>query len=374
MTVTADRREAMHEFLNSAGWAGAELSPLPGDASTRRYLRAAHRGRHAMLMDQPQNAEAPQCPAQATPEQRRALGYNAIARLAGADCGRFVAVADYLRRRGLSAPMVYAADVDHGFVLLEDLGDDLYANVLEGDAGDERALYSGAIDALARLHTEAAPEELTTSKPLHVYDETSLLAETDLMTQWFMPLALGRAATESERAEHREIWTDVLRQLPKSPPVFVHRDYHAQNLFWLPNRDGAARVGMIDFQDAVAGTKGYDLISLLEDARRDVSRSLAGAMTSRYVDQARQTGVDIDEDALRAEMAVMAAQRNAKIVGIFTRLHTRDGKPRYLDYIPRVWHYLEHDLQHPALAPLKTWYDRNIPATARTNFRVGELV
>jgi hypothetical protein len=372
--VNAERREAMDEFLKSAGWAGAELSPLPGDASTRHYLRAAHGGRQAMLMDQPQNAESPQCPPAATPQERRALGYNAIARLAGADCGRFVAAADYLRRRGLSAPMVYAADVNRGFVLLEDLGDDLYANVLDGGAEDEHALYSGAIDALARLHSECAPDTLNGNKPLYAYDETALLAETDLMTEWFMPLALGRAATEDERTEHREIWSGVLGQLPTPSPVFVHRDYHAQNLFWLGNRDGAARVGMIDFQDAVAGARSYDLISLLEDARRDVSPALASAMTSRYLDEARKLGVDIDEEVLRAEMAVMAAQRNAKIVGIFARLNSRDGKPRYLGYLPRVWAYLENDLQHPALAPLKTWYDRNIPAAARTNFVVGELV
>jgi hypothetical protein len=347
---------------------------LPGDASTRRYLRAADRGRQAMLMDQPQNAEAPQCPREATPEQRRALGYNAVARLAGADCGRFVAVADYLRHRGLSAPMVHAADVEQGFVLLEDLGDDLYANVLDDGAGDEHALYSGAIDALAWLHAEAAPDALTGGKPLHAYDETAQLAETDLMTEWFMPLALGRAANEDERIEHREIWAEALRQLPKSASVFVHRDYHAQNLFWLANRDSAARVGMIDFQDAVSGTKSYDLISLLEDARRDVSPALAAEMTARYLDRARQIGVELDEDALRAEMAVMAAQRNAKIVGIFSRLNSRDNKPRYLGYLPRVWGYLENDLKHPALTRLKTWYDRNIPIAARTKFRVGELV
>lgn len=372
--MKADRHEAMQEFLKSAGWTGAELSPLPGDASTRRYLRAAHRGRHAMLMDQPQNAEAPQCPPDATPEQRRALGYNAVARLAGADCGRFVAAADYLRRRGLSAPMVYAADVALGFVLLEDLGDDLYANVLDGGAGDEHALYSGAIDALAHLHTEAAPDSLTAGKSLHAYDETALLAETDLMTEWFLPLALGRSATDQEQAEHRDLWANILRQMPQSPSVFVHRDYHAQNLFWLPNRNNVARVGMIDFQDAVAGTKSYDLISLLEDARRDVSPALAAAMTARYVNQARQLGVKVDEESLRAEMAVMAAQRNAKIVGIFSRLNSRDGKPRYLGYLPRVWNYLENDLQHPVLAPLRAWYDRNIPAAARTRKRIGELV
>jgi hypothetical protein len=356
----------MQEFLDDAGWGSAALSPLPGDASTRRYLRLHRGGESAMLMDQPQNAEAPQSPANATPEQRRALGYNAVARLAGADCGRFVAVADFLRQRGLSAPDVYAADVKSGFVLIEDLGDDLYANVLSnGHAGEEPALYTAAIDALATLHRDTAPAALGNNKPLHAYDETALLAETDLMTEWFIPLALGRHVSEDEREEHRTLWRETLRSALNAPPVFVHRDYHAQNLFWLPEREGAARVGMIDFQDAVAGTTSYDLISLLEDARRDVAPELAEAMTQRYIDARQKTDSTFAAEDYRAQAAAMAAQRNAKIAGIFARLYKRDGKPRYLSYLPRVWGYIERDLQHPTLASLKRWYDRKIPADAR---------
>src|SRR3954469_2602376 len=180
--MSPERREAMTEFLRVAGWSDAVLSPLPGDASTRRYVRLHRGGEGAMLMDQPQNAEAPQFPRDASPDERRALGYNAVARLAGADCARFVAVADFLRARGLSAPHVYAADAKNGFVLIEDLGDDLYANVLSnGHAGEEPALYAAAIDALAKLHDETAPAALANGKPLHAYDETALLAETDLM-------------------------------------------------------------------------------------------------------------------------------------------------------------------------------------------------
>src|SRR2546423_11464734 len=179
--MNPERRAAMQEFLKRASWGGAAWSPLPGDASTRRYIRLDHEGGSAMLMDQPQNAEAPQCPPGATSEERKALGYNAVARLAGADCARFVAVADFLRGRGLSAPMVYAADVTNGFVLIEDLGDDLYANVLSnGHGGEEHALYAAAIDALGTLHSETAPAGLGGGKPLHAYDETALLAETDL--------------------------------------------------------------------------------------------------------------------------------------------------------------------------------------------------
>jgi N-acetylmuramate 1-kinase len=329
-------------------------------------VRAQLNGRKAMLMDQPQGAETPACPPGATEEQRRAMGYNAIARLAGADVGRFVAAADFLRARGLSAPQIYATDSKNGFALIEDLGDGLYADVLT-NGGDENALYGAAIDALARIHAEGAPAMLPADKPLHAYDDVALVAETDLMTQWFMPVALGRDASEAEVSEHRTLWRETLAPVLASPAVFVHRDYHAQNLIWLPEREGVARAGMIDFQDAVAGTRSYDLISLVEDARRDVEPSLAEAMTTRYLEKMRAQGCPLDEDAYRAEMAVMAAQRNAKIAGIFARLYKRDGKPRYLSYLPRVWGYLNRDLEHPALAPLKAWYERVIPREVRGN-------
>ena len=370
--MTPERREIMDVFLRDAGWGAANVAPLSGDASTRRYARLMLNDRSAMLMDQPQNAEAPQCPPGATPEQRRVLGYNAIARLAGGDCRRFIATAEFLRSKGLSAPRIYAADIANGFVLIEDLGDDLYATVLAGD-GDEYGLYAAAIDALVQLHRDDAPQTLAYGKPLYAYDETALLAETDLLTEWFIPVAVGRTVSEDERLELRELWRNTLQSALASPCVFVHRDYHAQNLFWLPEREGAARVGMIDFQDAVAGTNTYDLISLLEDARRDVAPELAEAITERYLANMQQSGAMLDEEHYRAEAAIMAAQRNAKIVGIFARLYKRDKKPRYLSFLPRVWRYLSRDLEHPALAGVKDWYDRRIPADRRGRFRVEEM-
>jgi aminoglycoside/choline kinase family phosphotransferase len=355
----SERLEQARTFLDGAGWRGAEIAPRPGDASTRSYARVTHGARKAMLMDQPQAAETPAAPANATPDERRALGYNAVARLAGADTARFAAVADHLRGQGLSAPEIYAADHGRGFVLLEDLGDDLYAEVV-ANGGDERKLYESAAEVLAGLHAQEAPATLPPDKPLHAYDETALVAETDLMTQWFLPLALEREARDEEVAGHRALWADAIRTAREASPVLVHRDYHAQNLIWLPEREGLKRVGLIDFQDAVAGTRAYDLISLVEDARRDVAPEIAEAATKRYL---AATGAD--EDATRAQMAVMAAQRNAKIAGIFARLHKRDGKPRYLSYLPRVWGYLNKDLEHPALAPLKSWYDSTIPREKR---------
>jgi aminoglycoside/choline kinase family phosphotransferase len=353
----------MDAFLKSAGWSAAATTPMSGDASTRRYIRLDLAGRKAMLMDQPQSAEAPAAPAHATPEERRALGYNAVARLAGADVARFVAASNYLRAQGLSAPEIYASDPAKGFAIIEDLGDALYADV--AGTFDERELYAAAAEVLARLHADGAPEVLPPDKALHAYDETAMSAEVDLLTEWFIPVVLGRAATADEIAEHRALWRTTLQEALKPSPVFVHRDYHAQNLLWLPSRGGLARVGLIDFQDAVAGSRAYDLISLTEDARRDVAPEIGEATTVHYLKSMREQGTPLDEAVYRSQMSVMAAQRNAKIAGIFARLHKRDAKPRYLGYLPRVWGYLNRDLEDPALRGLKAWYDRTIPRERR---------
>ena len=353
------------EFLRRSGWGDAAVAPLPGDASTRSYARLTHNERRAMLMNQPQGAEAPTAPADADEATRRALGYNAVARLAGADCRRFAAVADYLRARGLGAPQIHAADHAQGLMVLEDLGDALFTDVIPIGAPEEE-LYKAAVEVLARLHKERAPALLAEDVPLFVYDDVALIAETDLMLEWFLPLALDRAATEAEYKEHRALWQAALAAIADSEPVFVHRDYHAQNLMWLPERTGLARVGLIDFQDAVAGSRAYDLISLTEDARRDVSPALAEIATAHYLSVMRAQGTSLDENHFRAEMAVMAAQRNAKIVGIFARLYKRDGKRRYLAYLPRVWNYLERDLSHPLMSDLRAWYDRVLPKARRS--------
>jgi aminoglycoside/choline kinase family phosphotransferase len=364
MKVVNSRSHAMTAFLSDSGWGAAEHQPLPGDASTRHYIRLHLGACTAMLMDQPDAAEAPAAPPDATPQDRRALGYNALARLAGTDCARFVAASRYLRGRGLAAPEIYAADTAQGFLLLEDLGIALYTDIL-ADGGDERALYEGAIDGLVRLHADPAPAMLAPDKPLFAYDETALIAEVDLLTEWFFPAALGHPADSSAIAEHRALWREVLEGIAGGTRVFVHRDYHAQNLLWRGDRSGLARTGMIDFQDALAGSPAYDLVSLLEDARRDVAPELAGAMTDRYIARSRAHGAILDREHLRAEAALLAAQRNAKIIGIFARLAKRDGKPHYLAHLPRVWRYMEQDLSHPGLRRLKHWYDRNIPADAR---------
>jgi aminoglycoside/choline kinase family phosphotransferase len=360
----SERQAAMKDFLARAGWGAASVSALPGDASTRHYARLAMDGRKAMLMNQPQDAEGAVAPPGASEEARKALGYNALARLAGADCARFAAAAAWLRGHGLAAPDIYAADHGQGFIILEDLGDALFAEVL-AEGGDEKQLYEAAVEVLAKIHAHDAPASLSADKPLFDYDQAALMAETDLLTEWFLPLALGRKATDQEVAEHRALWRAALAGISGSRRVFVHRDYHAENLLWLPRGHGVARVGLIDFQDAVAGSPAYDLISLIEDARRDVSPELAQAATAHYLAAMRAQGTPLDETAFRHEMAVMAAQRNTKIVGVFARLYKRDGKQRYLAFLPRVWATLERDLAHPALGDMRAWYDRVIPKDKR---------
>ena len=362
MQMGMTREEQMREFLATNGWGDTAVTVLPGDASTRRYFRLASASRKALLMDQPQGAETPAAAADASAEARRALGYNAVARLAGADIGRFAEVARYLRNRCLSAPDIFAIDTVQGFMVLEDLGDALFADVVAG--GDEAALYNNAMEVLARLHAEPAPQAMG-AMPLFAYDETALLAEIDLLTQWYLPYALNRDATADEIAEHRALWRAALAGIAAAPRVFVHRDYHAQNLLWLPQRLGPGRTGLIDFQDAVAGSRAYDIVSLLEDARRDVDPAVAKSALQHYLDSMAAQGTPVDETAFAAEIAAMAAQRNAKIVGIFARLFRRDDKPRYLALLPRVWGHLTSDLAHPSLAPLRAWFDRTIPLETR---------
>jgi len=362
--MSTDRQAEIDAFLSSVGWGAATRTALPGDASTRRYVRLDLNGRKAMLMDQLLSAESPVASAHATPDERRMLGYNALARLAAGDVSRFIAVADYLRRRGLSAPEITAAVPAQGLALIEDLGDDLFADVI-GRGSSDVELYRAAADVLAKLHEEPAPERLTSELPFYPYDETAQIAEIDLLTEWFMPLALGRTAREAEVAEHREIWRRALAQTRGNTPVFVHRDYHAENLLWLPGRAGVASVGLIDFQDAVAGSRAQDLMHLVEDARRDVPAETAEATKAHYFRAMAQRGIALDTERFRSEMAIMAAQRNTRIAGIFARLFKRDGKPRYLGYLPRVWGYLNRDLEDPALRDLKAWYDRTIPREKR---------
>lgn len=353
----------MTAFLEAAGWADAVHHPLPGDASTRRYIRlerAGERGgERAMLMDAPAAAEAPVCPPDASPEERAALGYNAVARLAGSNLIAFAGLADALCERGFSAPTIRASDVEAGFLLLEDLGDDLIARLLPGDL-HEGTLYARAVDVLAAIYRSSFPaavERDGQSWPLLGYDATALQAEADLFLDWFLAKQAGVTLDDAARADWQAIWARAFKRLDHCPPGLVLRDFHAENLIYLPDRDGEANIGLLDFQDALMGHPAYDLVSLLEDARRNVERKLAVPLKARFVEQA---GI-ADAAGFDAAYAVLGAQRNAKILGIFVRLAVRDGKQRYLDLLPRVARHFVADLQHPALMPLHMWVKSHAP-------------
>jgi hypothetical protein len=349
----SDRTAALDAFLDTAGWGKAERRPLAGDASTRRYIRLADGKRTAMLMDAPAGAEAPACPPDATPEQRRKLGYNAMARLAGPNLAAFAGLADALCERGFSAPNVLAHDFDTGFLLLEDLGDDLLARLVPGRL-HEGTVYARAVDVLAAIHRSSFPATLETGGrqwPLQAYDATALMAEADLFLEWYLERHAGIELDAAAREEWSELWARAFARLDTCPPGLVLRDYHAENLLHLADREGEAGIGLLDFQDALVGHPAYDLVSLLEDARRNVDRKLAVPLKARFVEQA---GIR-DAAGFDAAYAVLGAQRNAKILGIFVRLAVRDGKQRYLDMLPRVARHFVQDLQHPALMQLNMW-------------------
>ncbi|MEE2690078.1 MAG: phosphotransferase [Pseudomonadota bacterium] len=357
MTAPAElRRQDRAAFLAAAGWAGAETRAVIGDASTRSYERLAMDGRTALLMNAPPAAESAACPPGADAAERRRLGYNALARLAGPNMHAFLEVDAALRAAGLSAPEVYAADAAKGFALIEDLGDALFAKAIPAGA-DERTLYAAAIDALLALRAANPPAPKTPQYAMLSYDRLAMEAEVALVTEWYWPFRKDKPPPSSVEADYFAAWAGVLDSL-SAPATMVLRDYHAENLLWLPQRQGHARVGVIDFQDGLIGCAAYDLVSLLEDARRDVDPTLAEEMIARYCGGAADS---FDETAFRRDYAILAAQRNAKILGIFARLIRRDNKPRYHDFLPRVETHFRRDLGRPALAPVKTFFQRHFP-------------
>ena len=337
---------------------------MGGDASTRAYERLHLKdGSTRILMDQAPRLESAPCPPEATPEERVTLGFNAAYRLAAGRIDAFVACAGYLRGRGLSAPEVIAADDAAGLAVLEDLGDDLYARAIDAGA-DENALYDAAIDALIRLHAEAPTRVLETesaSWPLLVYDDLALKMGGDLFVQWLPKLRPTLQFDAAALADWEAVWAPIRARGEAGARVFCHRDYHAENLLWLPEREGAARVGLIDFQDAVLAHPAWDLSMLLHDARRDIAPALAERAMDRYLAAYPQ----IDREAFLADFRALGALNTCRIIGIFARLVTRDSKPKYETMLPRLWGYLEPMFAAPDMAPLTVWMDRYVPPDAR---------
>ena len=315
-------------FLARHSWGGARIAPLAGDASFRRYFRVhADDGSTAVLMDAPPEKE---------------------------DSRPFLAIGRQLHDMGFSAPQALATELDIGLVLLEDFGDDRVGPVLVREPGRERAVYETAVDILAALHQLPAG-------PVPPYAEPELLREARLFPDWYLP-----AMNITEASGYDAAWAPLWSAVRAEPPVLVLRDYHADNLMII-DRPGLRGLGLLDYQDALAGHPAYDLASLLQDIRRTVSPALEAAMIDRYL--AARPGVD--GAAFRTAYAILAAQRNIKILGVFTRLYVRDGKAGYPAFHPRLWELVTRNLADPALAPVAAWFAAHVPAAARTGVKVS---
>jgi aminoglycoside/choline kinase family phosphotransferase len=324
------RQEALRTFLEDNGWQLGDRATLAADASFRRYDRLRRGAETAVLMDAPPDKEKPQA---------------------------FFDIARLLRRLELSAPQILAADAAQGFALLEDFGDRTFTVALaQGET--EGPLYLRAVEALAALQARWRPEMGAGIAP---YDAAELLREVRLLTDWTWPALTGGALPDAAAEAYEAAWRQVFARLDDCPPTLVLRDFHVDNLMVLPRREGPAAVGLLDFQDALIGHPAYDLVSLLEDARRDVSpATVEAALEAWFALRPRA-----DTPAFRDGYAILGAQRAAKIVGIFTRLDRRDGKPGYLRHVPRTWRHLARNLKHPALAPVAAWFAAHWPEAER---------
>jgi N-acetylmuramate 1-kinase len=347
-----ERIPQVRAFLDQTGYRDIPRRRMVGDASTRVFERLALADRSEILMNSPRRPDGPPV--------RDGKPYSAIAHLAE-DIVPYVALAQGLRDRNLSAPAILQADLEHGFLVMEDLGDD---RIVAGDPPapiEER--YEAAVDLLLSLHRRKLPERLPVAPRkeyfLPPYDMDAFLIEAELLLDWYLASADVKV-TDRLRDEFTRLWRDALQPVVEAPPTWVLRDYHSPNLLWLPARDSVARIGLLDFQDAMIGPAAYDLASLLQDARVDVPEPLEVALFSRYV-RGRLYDQRFDAAGFARIYATLAAQRATKILGIFARLDRRDGKPQYLRHIPRLLRYLNRSLAHPDLAPLKAWYAANLP-------------
>lgn len=345
------RATEIREFLNGAGWGEAARTPLNADASTRRYERLRRKTETAMLMDAPPLEAAP-CPPGADDDERIKLGWNAISRLAASRVEAFAAVASHLESLGLSAPKVLDQNFTHGLALLEDLGDDLFAEVIM-KGGDEIALYAAAGEVLAAVHRAPAPFVLPYGGgtnaggewPILSYDHLALSANIDLFVEWMPQRDLEMRMGEQTRLRWERVRENLIAKAEDFPRALILRDTHAENLLWLPRRDGLARVGLLDFQDAVLGWGEWDMSMLLHDARRDVSAEAREAAIGAYLD-----GMGLTRKAFDERLAVLGAMNVMRIMGIFARLVTRDKKPRYDQFQPRLRGLLNETLSHPAMS------------------------
>ncbi|WP_299152606.1 phosphotransferase [uncultured Tateyamaria sp.] len=318
-----ERTHLIDAFLSAAGWADAVRIMVAGDASNRRYERLTKDGgRSVILMDAP-------------PEK-------------GEDVQPFIDITAHLRNAGLSAPEIYARDTAHGFLLIEDLGDDLFARVMAADPSVEATLYDASVDVLVHLHGASIGG-------LAPYDADAMTPLAALAFDWYQRGTNGSVDT-SGKAAFSTVFHAALAPLDASSPVLIQRDYHAENLIWLPDRQTYKRVGLLDYQDAMLGHPAYDLVSIAQDARRDVTPDIAKAMQDRYL-----SATGTDRAAFLTAYALLGVQRNMRILGVFARLSMAYGKPHYIDLIPRVWGHIQTNLAHPVLSDIAPLINAALP-------------
>lgn len=337
------RHEQQIVFLEAAGWQDTERTAIAGDASARSYERLTKsNGQTAVLMDAP-------------PEHEN--GTEA-----------FIRISEYLRDCGLSAPRIYHQDLEHGFLLLEDFGSHPYGEYLNSHPSQEYNCYQEAVNALVILQKSSNVEDI------QCYSDDQYFEELQQFIDWYMPVITGETMPLEQQAEFQALWLSLCSLLRQLNPVTVLRDYHSPNLLWLGNKKGVQRVGIIDFQDALIGSPAYDVVSLLEDARRDVSESLADELCAYYLQQRPS----LPKEDFLASYAILGAQRNLKILGFAARKYFNHQDDRYLHLIPRMWMYLERDLSHSVMRSIKKWVDRVIPNEKRsieylTNFQKEKI-
>jgi tRNA threonylcarbamoyl adenosine modification protein YjeE len=349
-----ERIAAVRQFVAESGMSEAVRHRMAGDASSRTYDRLQLGEKCPILMNWPRRPDGPPV--------RDNKPYSAIAHLAES-VTPFVAIAKGLRELGLSAPDILHADLEQGLLLIEDLGDE---RVVSGDPPApilER--YEAAVDVLISLHRKTLPDTLPVAPHVEYkiprYDLDAFLIEAELLLDWYLP-RLETPIDEEARTTFRTLWREALQPSIEEPPTWVLRDFHSPNLLWLPQRHETARLGLLDFQDALIGPAAYDLASLLQDARVDVSEQAELALLGRYVRGRSRTDPSFDAAQFIRLYVTLAAQRASKILGIFARLDMRDGKPQYLRHLPRVWGYLQRSLGHPALESLNAWYIAHVPS------------
>jgi N-acetylmuramate 1-kinase len=349
-----DRLAATRQFIAESGYSEALRTRIQGDASTRSYERLALGDKHVILMNSPSRPDGPPV--------RDGQPYSAIAHLAD-NVKPFVAMANGLRQHGFSAPIIHHADIEQGLLIIEDLGDE---RVVSGEPPTPiKERYEVAVDALLALHAKRLPDALPVAPHVEhripYYDMRAFLIEAELLLDWFLP-RLDAPMPDTERDSFRVLWRELLQPAIDGPATWVLRDFHSPNLLWLPRRSEIARLGILDFQDAVMGPAAYDLASLLQDARVDVPEQVELALLGRYVRGRREIEPAFDPAQFIKIYVTLAAQRASKILGIFARLDMRDGKPQYLRHMPRVWGYLQRSLGHPALESLNAWYIAHVPS------------